>query len=233
MEPILSIHNLEYRRGAFSLAVEKQTFLKGRIYCLTGPNGAGKSTLLHLLALLLEPDRGEILFEGTLLEGAAQRQRMRQRITLVEQAPYLFDTTVYDNLAFGLRLRDVGSDLQRRRIAKALQTVGLDGFESRRARALSGGEIRRVALARAMVLRPGILLLDEPTDGLDRRVLPLFEDCLTALSGEGVTVIIATHDADQPRRLGGEILRLDGGRPASPAGASVPALSNEPTEKSS
>ena len=84
------------------------------------------------------------------------------------------------------------------------------------ARALSGGETRRVALARAMVLRPKVLLLDEPTAGLDRGSLPLFESCLAALPGKGVTVIISTHDADQIRRLQGEVLCLEAGRLVSP-----------------
>jgi tungstate transport system ATP-binding protein len=217
MEPILALHHLEYRRGdRFTLSIEQLDFQPGRIYLLAGPNGAGKSTLLQLLGLLLPPDRGEICFAGTAVQGAAQRQRLRRQVTLVEQSPFLFDGTVYDNLAFGLRLRDIRGDLQRRRIESALEKVGLEGFESRPARALSGGEARRVALARAMVLRPKVLLLDEPTAGLDRDSLPLFESCLAALPAEGVTVIISTHDADQIRRLRGKVLRLEAGRLMSP-----------------
>jgi len=213
MDPILSLRNLEYRRGnQFTLTIGQLDFQPGRIYLLVGHNGAGKSTLLQLLGLLLSPDRGEIRFAGAAVLGAAPRQRLRRQITLVEQSPFLFDGTVYDNLAFGLRLRDIRGDLQRHRIASALEAVGLKGFEFRHARALSGGETRRVALARAMVLRPKVLLLDEPTAGLDRDSLPHFESCLAALPGEGVTVIISTHDADQSRRLGGEVLRLEGGR---------------------
>jgi tungstate transport system ATP-binding protein len=213
MDPILALHHLEYRRGGqFTLNIERLDFQSGRIYLLAGPNGAGKSTLLQLLGLLLPPDRGEIRVAGTAVRGGSDRQRLRRQITLVEQSPFLFDGTVYDNLAFGLRLRDIHGDLQRQGILLALDKVGLRGFESRAARALSGGEARRVALARAMVLRPKVLLLDEPTAGLDRESLPLFESCLAALPGEGVTVILSTHDADQYRRLGGEVLRLEAGR---------------------
>jgi tungstate transport system ATP-binding protein len=217
MEPILALHNLEYRRGnQFTLNIGQLDFQPGRIYLLAGPNGAGKSTLLQLLGLLLTPDRGEIRFAGEAILGGAQRQRLRRQVTLVEQSPFLFDGTVYDNLAFGLRLRDIRGDLQRHRVLSALEKVGLQGFESRSARALSGGESRRVALARAMVLRPKVLLLDEPTAGLDRESLPLFESCLAALPGEGVTVIISTHDAGQIRRLQGEVLCLESGRLVSP-----------------
>ncbi len=213
MNSILSIHDLEFRRGGrFNLAIEQIVFHAGRIYLLAGANGAGKSTLLQLLALLIPPDRGEIRFAGNTVKGAAARQRFRRQITLVEQSPFLFDTTVYKNLAFGLRLRDVNGDLQRRRILKALHSVGLEGFENRPARALSGGESRRVALARALVLRPKVLLLDEPTAGLDDDSLSLFENNLTALSEAGVAVIMSTHDGDQARRLNGEVFRLENGR---------------------
>ena len=219
MEPILAVHNLEYRRGDgdFALTIERLELFSGRVHLLAGPNGAGKSTLLQLLALLLPPDRGEILFAGAAVQGAAQRQKLRQQITLVEQSPFLFDTTVYENLAFGLRLREVRGDMQRHRIARALQAVGLEGFESRRANTLSGGETRRVALARALVLKPKVLLLDEPTAGLDRESLPLFESCLAALPATGVSLLISTHDIDQSRRLQGQILHLEAGRLVSAA----------------
>lgn len=213
MHPILSIHDLEFRRGdRFNLAIEQIDFHAGQIHLLAGANGAGKSTLLQLLALLIAPDRGEIRFTGNTIKGAAGRHKFRQQITLVEQSPFLFDTTVYKNLAFGLRLRDVNGDLQRRRILKALHSVGLEGFENRGARALSGGESRRVALARALVIRPKVLLLDEPTAGLDDDSLSLFETNLTALSQAGVAVIMSTHDGDQARRLNGEVFRLENGR---------------------
>jgi tungstate transport system ATP-binding protein len=171
----------------------------------------------------LIPSAGTIAFSGEEVREEAQRQRLRRRITLVEQQPYLFATSVYQNLAFGLRLRDVRGELQDRRIRKALATVGLAGFEERHVRTLSGGESRRVALARAMVLRPQLLLLDEPTAGLDREVLPLFETCLATLKKEGTTVVIASHDGDQSRRLDGIVLTLEQGRlcPATFANSSL------------
>ena len=212
MNPLLSLVNLVFRREGFTLQVESLELRPAKIYVLHGPNGSGKSTLLNVLALLLMPAAGEIHFNGVPVKDAKERQRLRRKITLVEQSPFLFNASVYQNLAFGLRLRDVRGDIQRRRIAQALQAVGLEGFENRRAKELSGGETRRVALARAMVLRPQLLLLDEPTAGLDQGALPLFEHCLAALPDQGTTVVIAGHDADQPRRLGGTILTLDHGR---------------------
>ncbi len=194
------------------MQIEQLELQTGRIYLLAGANGSGKSTLLHLLALLLEPAAGTFELQGERVSEEAQRQRLRRQVTLVEQSPYLFDTSVYQNLAFGLRLREVIGELQDRRIRQALQAVGLEGFETRRARALSGGETRRVALARAMVLRPQLLLLDEPTTGLDRETLPVFEECLAALPAQGTTVVIASHDGDQSRRLAGEVLTIERGR---------------------
>ena len=212
MEPLLTLQEIEYRLGDFRLWIERLELQPERIYLLQGANGAGKSTLLRLLALLVPPTAGTLCFAGAAVTDEAQRQRLRRQITLVEQNPYLFETSVYQNLAFGLRLRDVRGELQDRRIRQALEMVGLGDFASRRARALSGGESRRVALARALVLRPKLLLLDEPTAGLDREILPVFETCLAALPGQGTTVVIAGHDQDQPRRLASEILTLDRGR---------------------
>ncbi len=212
MKSILTLNKVLFRRDDFRLDIDHLELEQGKLYLLHGPNGAGKSTLLHLLALLLTHKSGEFLFDGQTVNCAVDRQRLRQQITLVEQNPFLFDTSVYRNLAFGLRLRDINGDLQRRRIGQALQTVDLGGFEQRRARALSGGETRRVALARALVLRPKLLLLDEPTAGLDREVLPIFERCLAALPGQGTTVVIAGHDNDQSRRLSGTVLELERGK---------------------
>jgi tungstate transport system ATP-binding protein len=212
MKTLLTLSDVILRRDEFTLQIDRLELLSGQIYLLHGPNGAGKSTLLHLLALLLTPQGGAISFQGIDVNSAQKRSRLRKQITLVEQNPFLFNTSVYENLAFGLRLRDVRGELQRRRITQALQAVDLAEFAERRAQELSGGETRRVALARAMILRPQLLLLDEPTAGLDREVLPIFERCLTALASQGTTVVIAGHDNDQHQRLGGELLCLERGR---------------------
>ena len=211
------LRDIEFQRGDFRLAVERLELAKDRIYLLEGANGAGKSTLLQLLALLLVPAKGTICIGSVKIANESQRQHMRRQITMVDQSPYLFDTSVYKNLAFGLRLRNMSGDLLSLRISKALEMVGLAGFEAHRARSLSGGETRRVSLARAMVLQPRLLLLDEPNAGLDREILPVFEKCLATLPGQGTTVVIASHDRDQSRRLAGEVLTLDRGRllPAS------------------
>ncbi len=212
MDPLLTLDGIRFCRDDFRLEIERLELHTRQVYLLQGANGAGKSTLLTLLALLLVPEAGILTFDGERIDSTAKRQQLRRQITLVEQNPFLFNSSVAQNLAFGLRLRDVRGDLQKRRIAQALEAVDLAGFEDRPARQLSGGESRRVALARALVLQPRLLLLDEPTAGLDRDVLPIFERCVTELRSRNTTVVIAGHDADQSRRLEATTLTLERGR---------------------
>lgn len=211
---LLSLSNIElgYPDG-FNLRVDHLALEPGRIYILTGPNGAGKSTLLHTLALLNRPRRGTISFGNEELTWKGpQLRRLRRRVTLVHQTPYLFSGSVQHNMAMGLALRGIRGYEQRRRIEQSLAAVGLSDFARRPARELSGGETRRVALARALALHPDMLLLDEPTANLDSATIATFEQVIQTLPAQGITVVMASHDPGQPRRLGGELLRLGGGR---------------------
>ena len=214
MEPIFSLQNIELSRGdAFTLRVERLEVMDKGIYALSGPNGAGKSTLLGLLAMLMLPDAGALRFAGKLVCGKnSARKELRRQITLVEQTPYMFAGSVFQNLAFGLRLRGTRGDEQRRLIVQALEDVGLSGFEGRNVRELSRGETQRVALARALVLRPKVLLLDEPTVNIDDKRVSAIEALLVKLSQQGMTIVFSTHDPDQPGRLGAEVIRLREGR---------------------
>jgi len=212
MPPLIALSKIEHRQGAFRLAIDRLELQAGQIYALCGPNGAGKSTLLRLLALLEEPQQGEVHFCGVAVTGAGSAVELRRQVTMVHQSPYLLAGSVGDNLAFGLRLRGIGAKERQQRIAEALAAVGLQGFEQRPVGELSGGEAQRVALARALALRPKLLLLDEPTAGLDREQQPAFERWLASLPQTGMTLVIATHDPHQPRRLGAEVIRLRSGR---------------------
>ena len=210
MEPVISIKNLLVNQGEdFSLVIESLELHPGRIYALIGSNGAGKSTLLRTMALLTSPQRGTVRIAGADSGSLAQQRR---KVTLVEQSPYLLEGSVYDNLAFGLRLRGIRGKEKRERIKATLEMVGLVGFERRKTRNLSGGEMQRVALARAMVLEPELLLLDEPTANIDSKSLQAFELLLSKLPSYGVTVVFATHDLTQPERLGSDVLRIENGR---------------------
>lgn len=209
MEPILSLKNVVINQGDnFRLSISNLELFPKRIYALTGANGSGKSTLLRALAFLQHPHQGSIHFNG----GATTITEKRQQITLVEQTPYLLKGTVYDNLAYGLQLRKVEHKEQERRIQSALEQVDLTALSQRNVEALSGGEVHRVALARALALEPKIILLDEPTSNIDNKSLHVFETLLRKLPSNGVTVVFSTHDSSQPERLKSEIIRIDNGQ---------------------
>lgn len=213
MDAVFSLRNIRFNRGkVFRLSVETLDFFPGRLYALIGPNGSGKSSLLQLLAGLERPSAGDLIFCGQPCSGTGrQLQAWRQQATLVHQAPYLFKGSVYDNLALGLKVRGVSAQDRQQRIHTALAQVGLSGFEHRSVRELSGGEQQRAALARALVLDPKMLLLDEPTANIDEPGVDAFEELLKAMPATGVCVVFASHDPTQPERLGAEIVRLKDG----------------------
>jgi tungstate transport system ATP-binding protein len=194
----LNVHNLELRPE--------------KIYVFTGPNGAGKSTLLKVLSFLLLPSSGQLWFQEQQVTTESNiRNRLRRLVTLVEQSPYLFSGSVYHNLAFGLRIRGIRGAEQKRRIIRALQMVGMNRYLKCNVRELSGGEAQRVALARALALEPEVLILDEPAANIDRDSLEMIEAILRQLPGKGVTVIMSTHDSQQPERVGGQVIALKDG----------------------
>jgi tungstate transport system ATP-binding protein len=200
-----------------ALDIEELTIGEGRIYTLMGANGAGKSTLLNILAFLSPPTSGEIFYSGKRVDwhhGSVEEHR--RKVTLLHQSPYLFGGTVYDNVAFGLKARGIRGEEQQRRVDKALDTAGLPGFRDRKARELSGGEAQRVAMARALALEPEVLLLDEPLANIDRETTGSLETVIASLPARGTTVVLITHDPDQPDRLNGESILLEGGKVAIP-----------------
>lgn len=231
MKHLVELKQILLRQGHFSLEVAQLILEPGRLYSLEGENGSGKSTLLRLLALLRKPERGQMRITGQeVVWKKKQTHRLRQQVTLVEQNPILFSGTVEQNLSFGLKVRRVPGCQRQERIAQALAATGLHGFMQRLAGELSGGEQRRVALARALVLQPQLLLLDEPTANLDAGQVAALERVLVALPGQGISVVIATHDRRQPERLAGESLRLcngqllQGGSHSAPLACCYPRL---------
>jgi len=211
---LYELNDIEIRRGTFFLHIEQLLLEADRLYTLHGENGSGKSSLLQLLALLMPPNRGgSMCFAGQPVAWRARPlHRLRQQITLLEQNPLLLFGTVEENLAFGLKLRGLQGRQLQQRIDQALEIAGLQGFNQRPARELSGGETRRVALARALALQPKLLLLDEPTANLDTGQVDTLERFLVTLPGQGMCLVVATHDAGQPERLGGDQLHLHDGR---------------------
>ena len=198
--------------GKFALELQELTILPGRIYVLTGPNGSGKSTLLSILAFLARPERGEVTFAGVRIAWSRKELGLlRRKVTLLHQSPYLFSGTVFDNVAFGLKTRGISGEELRRSVVDSLVLVGLKNFENRSVTQLSGGEARRVALARALALKPEILLLDEPMAHVDRESAEVIERLIASLPARGTTIVMSTHDLHQNERLNGELIQLSRG----------------------
>ncbi len=177
---------------------------------LTGENGAGKSTLLRILAGLERPDGGAFSLAGApALPWRRARKALGRTILYLHQQPWMFDGSVAYNLGYGLR----GSRRSRRaRIREALAWIEMEAFADTPARTLSGGERQRIALARAWLRQPAVMLLDEPTANLDRDARQRTLALLHRLHQEGMTLVIASHDPDHFGGLIRRHLHLDGGR---------------------
>ncbi len=193
------------------LDVERLDIRCGEVFALVGPSGSGKSTLLRLLNFLEPPTEGTIAFSGEIFSATRDvALETRRRVTTVAQRPILLDRSVLANVTFGLQLR--GQRDPAGQVQAALERVGLGKLGRQPARTLSGGEAQRVALARAMVIRPQVLLLDEPTANLDPYNVGMIEDTVRALNQErGTTIVLVTHNVFQAKRLASRVaLMLEG-----------------------
>ena len=211
---LLTATGLRVERGGRPvLDVPEFALPQGQVLALIGPNGSGKSTLLQTLACLLEPAAGTLSFQGRPLGTRPERDAYRRRVTMVFQDPLLFDTTVRGNLEAGLRLRQVPRAERDARVAAVAQRFGIRPLLDRSARKLSGGEAQRTALARAFVLEPDVLFLDEPFSALDAATREaLLDDLAGALKQTGTTAVLATHDQMEALRLADALMVLDQGR---------------------
>ena len=213
MTPLVQIHNLLVRRGEHpALQLEHLAIQNGEVLAVVGPNGAGKSTLLLTLARLLKPERGEIQFNGT--QASAESDTVyRRRIGLVMQDPLLFDMTVFENVASGLKFRGINKDEIRNKVPLWLERLGVGHLAKRRANQLSGGEAQRVSLARALILEPQLLLLDEPFSALDPPTRSrLLDDLGILLNETATTTVFVTHDLPEAAQLAARIAVIIGNR---------------------
>lgn len=199
--------------GRNILDIHRFSMRSGRIYSLTGPNGAGKTTLLKILAFLDRPTAGEIRFcdkkvsqaEGELLE-------LRRQVVMVDQSPLLFTGTVTDNVEFGLKMRKIPAAERKKRAIEALELVGMEQFVGAEAHRLSGGETKRVALARALAIRPKVLLCDEPTANVDSENQKIILDILADINRRQKTsIVFSTHYQSLEQQLAHFCLHLQHG----------------------
>lgn len=184
---------------------------KGEFFSLLGPSGCGKTTLLRILAGFEQPDAGQVIIGGRDMTGMPPHLR---NVNTVFQSYALFPhLSVYDNVAFGLKMKGVSAAQQRPRIEKALETVQIADFARRRPDQLSGGQRQRVALARAVVNEPEVLLLDEPLSALDLKLRKQLQVELSNLQEElGMTFVFVTHDQEEALVMSDRIAVMNKGK---------------------
>lgn len=194
MSYLYKLKNIEhYYDDRKVLNINDLTLEKNQIIGFFGPNGSGKSTLFSILSFINQSFSGEFSFDG--IENKKLDLKTKQDVVLVPQNPYLLKRTVYENIAYGLKLRNEKDNLDKK-IQEALVLVGLDNsFSSRKWSQLSGGEAQRVAIASRLVLKPKVLILDEPTSGVDTNSAQLIKEAiLTAKQKYNTTILISSHD---------------------------------------
>jgi tungstate transport system ATP-binding protein len=211
--PLLHIEGLQiYRGGVQVLDLPRFSISAEEKVAVIGPNGTGKSSLLLGLACLIKRENGTITFQGEEVTPRGETA-FRRRIAMVFQEPLLFDTSVLDNVAEGLRIRGMGRREAREAAMESLELFKVGHLAGRSAHKLSGGEAQRVSLARAFAVRPKLILMDEPFSSLDLPTrIVLAEDLGRILHESGTAALIATHDRIEALKVVERLVVLDGGR---------------------
>ncbi|MEJ2856800.1 MULTISPECIES: ABC transporter ATP-binding protein [unclassified Saccharothrix] len=218
--PLIELHDVtrKYENGPPALREVSLTVREGEAVAVLGPSGSGKSTLLNLVAGLDRPDLGTVTVAGTRVDGlgeAGAARYRRAKVGLVFQFFNLLDDlTVLENVVLPARLAGTGRAAARRRAGELLEYLGIARHATAHPGRLSGGERQRVAVARALVNRPPLLLADEPTGALDSASGADVADLLTELNADGQTVVLVTHDLELARRCTSRTVRLVDGQVA-------------------
>lgn len=200
------------REGKAILSLPRLDVREGEVLAVLGPTGAGKSTLLRVLHLLERPAAGALSWRGERVPWPAPLD-LRRRIAMAFQDPLLFSGTTFENVSYGLSLRGVNGRAARGRAEEALRLLHVDHLADRRARTLSGGEAQRAALARALVLRPELLLLDEPFAALDAPIRKhLLEELRQVVRAQGITCVYVTHEQAEAFSVADRLAVLRRGR---------------------
>jgi len=202
-----------YRRGDPPILRDIDVEFGRGVTALIGPNGAGKSTLLKVAAAIYKPERGDVYIDGIDVWNLSNEQRVRLRrdIIYIHEHPVMLRRSVWDNIAYGLRIRGITGEKLEERVKEALKTMDIEELGDAWAPALSAGQRQRVALARALAVNPRYLLLDEPTSNLDSRSRKFLEDVIRMLAAQGVTIVAATHDRLAALRLSARAILMENG----------------------
>ncbi len=213
MTSLITLHGIQKKIGhRLLLDIEHLQLEQACAYVLTGMNGAGKSTLLRILSGLDSANIAKASFLGNELHWFPYPKILRNAIVYVHQHPMMFSTTVAKNIFYGIKARGVDTSGHASAIQQAMQWAGISHLSDRQANTLSGGEQQRVALARAKVLRPKLLLLDEPTSNLDGEAREQVIALIPELIKEGSSVIMVCHDRDLIAAPGAHRLKLRDGK---------------------
>ena len=208
----ITLEGVRKRFGSHTAVEELDLDIRdGEFFSLLGPSGCGKTTTLRMIAGFEVPDTGRVLLHG---EDVTDTPPNKRRVNMVFQQYALFPhMSIYDNVAFGLKMNDVPRSEHRTRILAMLEIVELEGLEERRPRQLSGGQQQRVALARALVNTPAALLLDEPLGALDVKLRRTMQGELKRIQREiGTTFVYVTHDQEEALAMSDRIAVMNGGR---------------------
>jgi len=182
---------------------------RGEVFAVIGSSGAGKTTLLRVISCLETDFDGEYTFDG--VDVRENLETIRRRVTMVFQTPVMFRASVFDNVAYGLKVRGVNGKELRERVERTLEKLGIQELAGKNARKLSGGQKQRVAIARALVLDADVYAFDEPTANLDAENARVIEEAIREMRGKGKTIILATHNLFQAKRLADRVAYIEKG----------------------
>jgi tungstate transport system ATP-binding protein len=208
--------------GRCLLDIDTLEIRSGTCLLLTGPNGAGKTTLLKIIAGLAPPDGAGVVYRNRHLPWAAARRHYCRDVIYLHQQAYLFDRSVTDNVRYGLRRFGQVRTNDDERVQQALEWGGLAHLAKRNARELSGGERQRVALARALILKPRVLLMDEPFSGLDENARSRLGFLIQRIKSDGVGMVVTSHELLPLAGIADHHLELHNGRLVPPTAALQP-----------
>lgn len=196
MNPLITLEDIQYRVGNKTiLTIPHFTVESGEFLGIMGPNGAGKSTLLKIASLLEKQSGGRILYRGEAIPSGGAPLELRRKFSIALQQSLLLDTTVFQNIAVGLKLRHVPKKVIKEKVNIWMENFQISHLAKKNAHHLSGGEAQRVNLARAMIIEPEILFLDEPFSALDFPTrIKLMEDFKEIIGRTGTTAVFVSHD---------------------------------------